>query len=318
MPLKVDKILGKVRENDGEAFSTTATSGNVTIDANSGNIFTIKPTDTITLAMSNLSSGQSIKLMIVDGGTNINFPSDWNWPDSTVPELTPAGCDIIEVSAIDYNGDILIMARHVQQLTADDAYLVLEALFNGDDASTDFIDDSTYEHIITGYNTAQLDTAIKNEGTAALLLADGDYVEIADSDAFDMGTGDFTVTFDVYASATQTAATPMPLTTKIGWASGHVSIRWNNLTINVSGYDTGPSLLVSSALTAEAWHKVKLTRSGTTFELYVDDNLEDTATSSASIDFAAGGGLRLGRCADNGTNFIGSIDNVKIYKGVAL
>ena len=75
-----------------------------------------------------------------------------------------------------------------------DAYTKLCSHFNGADGATDYTDPVAGAATFGG--TAQLDTAQKEFGTAALLLdGNSDYVTYPDSDDWSFGTGDFTIDF---------------------------------------------------------------------------------------------------------------------------
>lgn len=77
---------------------TTATSGTVTLDMETGNFFALTPSATVTLVFSNpVGSGEVGFLQIeITNGTaqTVNWPSSVDWPGGTEPTLT-AGVDLI-------------------------------------------------------------------------------------------------------------------------------------------------------------------------------------------------------------------------------
>lgn len=84
-------------------------------------------------------------------------------------------------------------------MPGNDANTVSLLHLDGTDASTIITDEAVGgTHTWTANGNAQLDTADKKFGSASLLLdGDGDYVDTPDSADFDVGSGDFTVDFQM-------------------------------------------------------------------------------------------------------------------------
>ncbi|MBM3248005.1 MAG: hypothetical protein FJZ10_01070 [Candidatus Omnitrophica bacterium] len=79
-------------------------------------------------------------------------------------------------------------------LTGDDDYTKLLLHMNGNDGSTNFIDEKGKAVIVHG--NAQLDTAQKKFGASSGLFdGNGDYLSVADSDDWRFGTDDFSIDF---------------------------------------------------------------------------------------------------------------------------
>jgi len=83
-----------------------------------------------------------------------------------------------------------------------DENTVLLLHFNGEDGSTNIVDDSNSNNSITGYGNAQLDIAEKKFSSTSLFL-DGiaGYISVPDSGDWYLGTGPFTVDFWVKFNA---------------------------------------------------------------------------------------------------------------------
>jgi hypothetical protein len=83
--------------------------------------------------------------------------------------------------------------------------VVLLSGFQGDDGSTDLIDESIHARTITAVGDAQVDTAQSRfDGSSLYLDGTGDRASCADSDDWDFGTGPFTIECWLRAGATPT------------------------------------------------------------------------------------------------------------------
>ena len=183
---------------------------------------------------------------------------------------------------------------------------------NGANNSTDFIDSSSNNHIITVSGTAKQKTDQYKYGTASAYF-DGTstcYIKASGAgDAFTFGTGDFTIEF--FARWDNTTANVRMLISFSGipweiYTNGAVILLWNG----------GANLLSSgSVIAATTWHHIALTRSGTVLRLFVDGVVVGSATNSTNLtrnDFA------IGNWPGDGRGFIGYIDEFKVKKGEAL
>ena len=185
--------------------------------------------------------------------------------------------------------------------------------FNGTNGSTTFTDLSSYGHTVTANGNAQVSTAQSVfDGASLLCDGTGDFLSIADHEAFNFGTGDFTIetrlryisatvhdiaaaqgSGGLFAALALSGTSPSPH----GYATGRQGVAYDNL----SGVLPSPS----------TWYAVAFCRSGTSLRIFVDGvQYGGTFTDSRSYDLSHGG-LRIA------TSLNGYMDELRITKGVA-
>lgn len=191
----------------------------------------------------------------------------------------------------------------------------LRITFNGADASTTITDVSSSALPFTAVGNAQLDTAIKKYGTAALLL-DGTADSVrADSTTGLVLSGDFTIEQWVYF----VDSTP----------ADFEAIFYGNNTTDILGVvrdtsglltlviDLATPIVSGSAVSASTWHHVALERVGSTIKLYLNGTSLGSYTSSSTYTLTE---LFLGAWSYDGTTYPlkGSIDDVRWTIGEAV
>jgi SPP1 family predicted phage head-tail adaptor len=189
---------------------------------------------------------------------------------------------------------------------------------NGADGSTSFIDNSPSPSTLTGVGNAQLDTALKQFGTASILLdGTGDRITTTSNAKFAFGTGDFTVEGWFYENSRPIYASFIEIGNHLT-ANGIIFLTRNGITTPARfgiysgaffGNDLAPSL--------NSWNHIAWVRSSGVLKMYVNgvggtavsftNNLTDTATITI--------GSRSGGNSDYDYN--GNIDEIRITKGVA-
>jgi hypothetical protein len=159
----------------------------------------------------------------------------------------------------------------------------------------------------------------------------GDYLEIANNSAFDMGTGNFTAEFYVYTQD-QTNSYPGILANSTYNATGAVNIRYDNtgnankFFVYLFGASPTDPAITSGTYGFNQWMHVALVRdSSTSLKLYINGVLDGSQTISSgqtvSFGSTASTFLRIGRGFDvDGANgyYAGNVSNVRIVKGQAL
>lgn len=215
----------------------------------------------------------------------------------------------------------------IQITEADDYYTSLLLHFNGDDASTDFIDDSPMVYTISEFGNAQLDTAQKVFGSASGLFDGiGDYLSAVNSGDWSFGIDDFTISFRVRRNGNQddfSGIIGSGNSGSTGWEFGFgyaagSSTNKLRLTSNGSG-GWAQDLVDTDALSDATWYHVALVRYGNTLSLYVD-GVSKASINCAGYIFNSGGlGLTIGKLRPGVDNyyFKGSIDELRISKGIA-
>lgn len=206
-----------------------------------------------------------------------------------------------------------------------DSYTKLMLHMNGVDASTTFTDSSLSPKTVTANNDAQIDTAqSKLGGASGLFDGSGDFLNLADSDDWDLGLGDFTIELFIRPASNPASSGFGGLISCDNNSGGTGCVLWIDSARKVYFSRTGAStiLLESSALTASVWTHIAVVRNGTGasgLKLYVDGVA--VASANGNVSFASDNvGLVLGRfyvASFGGHNYNGHMDEVRWSKGIA-
>ena len=202
-------------------------------------------------------------------------------------------------------------------------YTVLLLKYEGANGSTDFIDSSEYEHVVSALGNAQISTLRHIMGASSGLFdGSGDYLSIPHDPSLVLVTGDFTV--ETYFYPTVLTASVQILITKDGApgvASATYAIYLNQLGNMVGFLGAGTSQADLqfypgvTTVTLNQWHHVALVREGHTIKLFLDGVNDFQSTSIPSM--ADGGrpvtiGYEVGQPAD--CYFHGNLDETRITK----
>ena len=208
--------------------------------------------------------------------------------------------------------------------------------FNGSDAATSTSDLSNRNGTVSFAGTAQLSTGASKFGGSSLLVdGNSDYVSISDSYWNTcISSGDFTVELWArFDSASLDGSTQTTFASNRGDISGSSSNGWvfRKFTDNViSWYMRQGSSWVyinyaqgtRTAVSADTWYHLAVTRSGNTWKLFLNGTAEDTITNSTSIVDGGADGLVVGALAGGIAGgpyhyMDGYIDDVRITVGHA-
>ena len=192
--------------------------------------------------------------------------------------------------------------------------------------STAFIDNSTNNFAITAFGNSQ--PTIQNPfgytsattqgytvstiGGSGYFDGTGDYLTAPSNAAYQFGTGNFTIEYWIYQTASGSYRTVLD-TRSSGTASP-----WACL-INSSNQ---PYILITSDLTSSiaininTWNHVAIVRSGTNLSIYVNGVSGLSTTNSTSISPA--GSLRVGLTVDAVYPMLGYLTDIRINKGTAV
>jgi hypothetical protein len=206
-----------------------------------------------------------------------------------------------------------------------DSYTKLMLHMNGADEGTTFTDDSGNGHNGTAVGNANTEQATKYFGNASLELdGTGDYVTVADSDDWDLGSGNFTVDFWLNSSDANFYTSPFMRPSASGFASSSYGILINQGAANgyaafwCGDYNLGAAMLVGTSSVMDGnWHHIAVVRNGNVWDLYVDGTSQANVTSSITIATSART-LYIGVDPEYaGRDLAGFIDEFRLSKGIA-
>jgi hypothetical protein len=219
---------------------------------------------------------------------------------------------------------------HVRRTIAlgNDTFTKVLLHFDGTDAATAITDVNAggSEHTWTANGNAQIDTAqSKFGGASALFDGTGDYISTPDHADFELGSSDFTV--DCWFNCTATAGTARAITGKAsdgfaaGWlirreAANVIAVYLRDSSLAGAAFLTGTTQFTN--LLNTGWHHIALTRSGSTWTLFIDGVAEATRTESFTVSDNAIL-LSVGSWGTSGGNdlWTGWIDEFRLSVGIA-
>jgi hypothetical protein len=322
LSVKVKVVAGRIRKVSVPTAATVALAApvpKVSISA------TIKPPAATTAI--------AAPVPIVSGGASIAAPVS----DTTVAALVPetvgrprievlipsAGVTMAALAPTIVKGvsiavpvkDITVAAALpsvlIYQPDPNFASVSLLLHLDGADASTTFTDSSSNAFTMTRGGNAELDTAVTKFGTAAVIWdGTGDFLRTPSDTDFTFGTGDFTIEFWSYFNSSFNTAGAAILMS-IG--------AFRNITYTASTLrfraDSGTNLITGGALSLSTWYHIALTKSGNDHKLFIDGTQTGT-TYTSSTSYTADR-ITFGANNTGGNNYLGSMDEIRVTKGVA-
>lgn len=197
------------------------------------------------------------------------------------------------------------------------ANVVLLLGLDGADGAAATTDESTSAHTVTVNGNAQLDTAQKKFGTAALLLDGvGDFLSISSSADFAIA-GDYTIEGFFYS--VDVTANKALVQLQIN-AANRITIGHNNDMLYFYSETTGGggATRIQGGTPLDAtWHHFALTKESGVWRLFLDGTL--IGTSSTSVFPTGNLAAYIGRSGTSGSalDFNGWLDEIRFTKGVA-
>ena len=183
---------------------------------------------------------------------------------------------------------------------------------NGSNGSTTFTDSSSNALTVTASGNAQISTAqSKFGGASGLFDGSGDYLSLSTASALGMGSGDFTIEYFVRFTA---SGTQVHLDQR---GSGTALYIYSSGTTLYFADDVANRITGTSALTADTWHHIAVSKSGSSTKLFVDGT-QVGSTYTDSTDYGASKPLYIATYYQASAVFLnGNIDELRITKGVA-
>jgi hypothetical protein len=238
----------------------------------------------------------------------------------TAATLSPAGIGDAEYPA---SGHIAIGGSEICFFTRDPHTKLLLNVEGADGATT--TTDETFLHTVTFVGSAQIDTAQAKFGSSSVLLgAAGNYLDIADSADWALGTGPFTIDLNSRFTTVPSGAPNGTNDAVLFWQEVDAN---NRIFVGFDGTDliflagaggvTAARYTVAHGMSSNVWHHWRFVRSGSSFFIFRDGvSLSLTATTpigtNSMPDIAAP--LRIGGQAMAGPDWI---DAFVWRKGIA-
>jgi hypothetical protein len=187
-------------------------------------------------------------------------------------------------------------------------------------------------NVLETLGNTQLSTSVKKYGTSSIYFdGTGDYLYSPPSINYAMGSGNFTIEFWYYPISQNPAWNPNIMGnynatwTSNKWAfhAPH-AVYASKYSFWVNNYASNSAILVSTSnITNGAWAHIAITRSGSTWRIFVNGTIEATTTSSVALDggtAASMDGFYVGAnfYSGEGGRYINAyMDDLRITKGYA-
>ena len=214
--------------------------------------------------------------------------------------------------------------------------LVLGLHCDGTNGSTTFPE--VKGNTVTANGNAQISTAqypaLTGKTSSALFDGNGDFLTVPDSNAFDLGSGAFTLRARIYLTGYaannggqyksciigQDIPTSRAFSLAVdGTASSYTSLIFTGFADNVPNYT---AVTVSYSFSLNTWYDVEVNRSGNLVYIFIDGTLQNAGGTAFSRTIQnSTTTLKIGALDYNATYyyyFPGHISEVEVYKGVAL
>ena len=147
-----------------------------------------------------------------------------------------------------------------------------------------------------------------------------DYLETGSTSDFNFGTGDFCIEF--WMNPAQVASSYELLIATENSSGARWQIYQESAAISFWGYNSSGTYVrtatAASAVAANKWHHVAVTRNSGTLTIFVDGKSEATSTSYSSYDFSDDDGLTVGAYSTGTYHYEGKMLGVRVVNGSAV
>ena len=154
----------------------------------------------------------------------------------------------------------------------------------------------------------------------------GQYVQSALSSELTLNTNDFTIDCWVYGIS---KARNYPRVLQIGpqntpWGSSQLSILYkhnddnDSICLAMQGLGGNAMLIASGPINDNVWYHVAVTRSGSTFTLYINGESVGTYTSTGSATGTGDKAILIGSSSAGDSDFNGYISDLRVFNGTVV
>ena len=177
------------------------------------------------------------------------------------------------------------------------------------------IDKSQTAQAITLNGNAKSSTTVYKYLTSSMAFdGSGDYVSMPSDASFGLGTGDFTIEWWAYQTATSSYAQVFA----VGYGAGGIGAHMRNngdITVSRPGTAIDHTFTANLSSSGSIWYHIALVRNGSTLTCFVNGTSVGTATNSTNY---AESHLNIGIDGNNSSSpFQGYISDFRITKGLA-
>ena len=196
--------------------------------------------------------------------------------------------------------------------------LLLQADSDGTDNQVDASSTGTTV-IKVGNPTSTALTPYHPGGYSTYFDGTGDYMTIPHDTGFDFGTSDFTIEAWIYPTAL--SSNRLIVDTYNASQAGSYQLYWRSGGTSLAFYTQADGVVLQdpsgSNIQVNTWHHVAVTRSGSTFRMFVDGTQVNSTTFTR--DLTHGIPVVIGYQQATSTNyFLGYIRDVRVVKGTAV
>jgi len=184
--------------------------------------------------------------------------------------------------------------------------------------------DNTAKNVFETVGNAQISTTQSKYGGSSMYFdGSGDWLQALSTPQFNFGTGNFTLECWAWLTNFSTDYRLLAKVVNIGsYGSWQVIVDTSGYprfyaSSAASSWDVCSNLGGGVAIVAGTWNHIAVTRSGTTFTIWVNGVSAGTTTSSASIYYSASVPVTVGGMPDGTRSLNGYIDDARITTGVA-
>jgi hypothetical protein len=201
---------------------------------------------------------------------------------------------------------------------------------DGANGSTTFVDSTSNNLSITPFGNVAISTAQSRfGGSSAIFDGSGDYLQFADSESFNFGSGDFTIEMWIYPNALPGASFYHSLLSQRNGYTAEFSFSFHlapggvpNFEISNTGNASSGSyaLLTGTSVSTGTWTHVAVTRQSGTLRMFQNGSLTGTNSSANFTIYNSSATVKSG-AFDNppwsNSYYNGYIDELRVTKGIA-